>query len=49
LTRSGYAGFIAQTNINPERVESSGGLGRNEFREFLKRYEVGFDERYVWD
>ena len=22
---------------------------QDEFREFLKRYEVGFDERYVWD
>jgi len=22
---------------------------QDEFREFLKRYEVEFDERYVWD
>jgi putative transposase len=22
---------------------------QNEFRELLKRYEIGFDERYVWD
>jgi REP element-mobilizing transposase RayT len=22
---------------------------QNEFRQFLKRYEVAFDERYVWD
>jgi REP element-mobilizing transposase RayT len=22
---------------------------QDEFREFLKRYDVGFDERYVWD
>jgi putative transposase len=24
-------------------------LFQNEFREFLQRYEVEFDERYVWD
>ena len=22
---------------------------QDEFREFLRRYEVEFDERYVWD
>jgi putative transposase len=22
---------------------------QDEYREFLKRYEIGFDERYVWD
>ena len=22
---------------------------QEEFREFLKRYDVGYDERYVWD
>ena len=22
---------------------------KDEFREFLKKYEIGYDERYVWD
>lgn len=36
--------YIADQEEHHRRVSF-----QDEFREFLKRYEVAFDERYVWD
>lgn len=55
--QSGYGAFsIAQSMVDevcayirkqPEKHKKMS--FKEEFREFLRRYEVDFDERYVWD
>jgi putative transposase len=55
--QNGYGDFsVSQSNV-PEVVKYIGGQKEHhrrktfqeEYREFLKRHEVEFDERYVWD
>lgn len=53
----GYGAFsIGQSNvaelkryIRNQKQHHGRVTFKDEYREFLKRYEMGFDERYVWD
>lgn len=55
--QSGYGAFsVSQSHVEQVRryIEGQEGHHRSvtfedEFREFLRRYEVEFDERYLWD
>ena len=55
--QSGYAAFsVSQSNVDQVRqyIENQEEHHRrrsfqDELREFLKRHEIEFDERYVWD
>jgi putative transposase len=55
--QNGYGAFsVSQSNV-PEvqayilnqREHHRGMTFQEEFREFLRRYEIEYDERYVWD
>jgi len=55
--QNGYGAFsIGQSQLAPVRAYIAGQKGhhrvktfQDEFREFLKRYQIQYDERYVWD
>jgi REP element-mobilizing transposase RayT len=55
--QSGYGAFsVSQSNVKPvvkyitgQREHHRKVSFQDEFRAFLKRYEIEFDERYVWD
>ena len=53
----GYGAFsIGQSNVSAlkryignQKTHHRRVTFQDEYRNFLKRYEIGFDERYVWD
>jgi putative transposase len=55
--QNGYGAFsvsqsgVVETRayIRNQREHHRGKTFQEEFREFLRRYEIEFDERYVWD
>ncbi len=55
--QNGYGAFSVSQSATPEVLKYIEGQKEHhwrktfqeEYREFLKRYEVAFDERYVWD
>jgi len=55
--QNGYGAFsVSQSNVNEvrkyirkQREHHKKSTFQDEFRAFLKRHEMGFDERYVWD
>lgn len=55
--QSGYGAFsVSESNVEVVKkyIEEQEGHHRrrtfeDEFREFLKRYKVDYDERYLWD
>ena len=55
--QNGYGAFsVSQSNVSDvrayilnQRAHHRGMTFQEEFREFLRRFEIEFDERYVWD
>jgi len=48
--QAGYRAFsIGFSQITGQEVHHRKVSFQDEFRKFLKRYEVEYDERYVWD
>ncbi len=55
--QSGYAAFsVSKSNLNPvakyiaeQEEHHRGRVFQDEYRAFLKRHGVEFDERYLWD